>query len=122
LRDLKHELDTWTGYPPAWKPKAGDVLVGFIDGYDIGHTPYGDVRTCLITDEATNEKRSLWLSSTVLLDLFHKHHPTPGERFALKYFGKDSDKGYHRYRLVVDRPGGVDFSPLGGEDREEASP
>lgn len=122
MRDLKRELDTWTGYPPAWRPKVGDVLVAVIDGYDIGHTPYGAVRTCIVTEEATNTKVSLWLSSTVLLDLFNKHKPIPGEKIGLKYLGKDDDKKYHRYRLVVDRPTVVDFSPLGGEDSEEGSP
>jgi hypothetical protein len=123
MRDLKQELDTWTGYPPAWKPKLGDALVGFIDGYDIGHTPFGAVRTCIVTEEASNKKVSLWLSTTVLLDLFQKHKPKPGEKIGLKYLGKDEEKRYHRYRLLIDRPDEiVDFSPLGGEDREESSP
>jgi hypothetical protein len=55
MRDLKRELDTWTGYPPAWKPKPGEVLVAFIDGYDIGHTPYGPVRMVVVIEETTNQ-------------------------------------------------------------------
>jgi hypothetical protein len=123
MRDVKRELDTWTGWPAPWKPKDGDILVGFVDSYDVGHTPFGAVRTCIVTEEATNKKVSLWLSSTVLLDLFQRHKPKPGERIGLKYLGKDEDKGYHRYRLLVDRPDeALEFSPLGGEDREEAGP
>jgi hypothetical protein len=121
MRDLQAELDAWTGYAPAWKPKVGDTLVGFIDSYDVGHTPYGPVCTCIVTEEATNGKVSLWLSSTVLLDLFQKHKPQPGEKIGLKYLGKDAEKNYHRYRLIVDRPAAVDFSPLGGEDDDSGS-
>jgi len=78
-------------------------------------TPFGAVRTCIVTEEATNKKVSLWLSSTVLLDQFQKQKPKPGERIGLKYLGKDEDKGYHRYRLLVERPDeALEFSPLGG--------
>jgi hypothetical protein len=38
MRNLQRAWDRWTGYPPAWKPKAGEALIGFIDGYDVGVT------------------------------------------------------------------------------------
>jgi hypothetical protein len=119
MRDLHRELDTWDGYPPAWRPKPGDILVGFIDSFDIGHTSYGPVRTVIVTVEATNEKVSLWLSSTVLLDQFKRQQPQPREKIGLKYLGKDPDKGYHRYRLLVDRTEPLTFEPLGGEGRND---
>jgi hypothetical protein len=34
-RHLQAELDAWTGYPPAWKPAVGDMLIGFIDSYEV---------------------------------------------------------------------------------------
>jgi hypothetical protein len=116
MRNLYDELASWEGYPPAWRPKPGEILVGFIEDYDVGHTPYGEVRTVMVAAEETGEKVSIWLSSTVLLNLFDRHKPRPGERIGLKYLGKDAEKGYHRYRLLVDRPEAVDFSPLGGEE------
>jgi hypothetical protein len=116
MRDLQQELDGWDGYPEAWRPKPGEVLVGFVDCYDQGHTSYGPVRTVTIIHEKTNTKVSVWLSSTVLLNLFQKHKPKPGERVGLKYLGKDKEKGYHRYRLVVDRPETFELTPLGGEE------
>ncbi len=121
MRDLHAELEQWTGYAPAWRPTVGGTLVGYIDGYDVGHTPYGPVRTCTVTEETTNRKVSVWLSSTVLLDLFDKHRPQPGEKIGVKYLGKDAEKRYHRYRLIVDRPAVIDFSPLGGEEDAERS-
>lgn len=117
MRNLRDELETWDGWPPAWRPQEGDVLVGRIDAYDVGHTQYGPVRTVLLTQD-DGERVSLWLSSTVLLNLFEQHKPKPGGRIGLKYLGKDADKGYHRYRLVVDRPDAADFTPLGGETDE----
>jgi hypothetical protein len=119
MKNLRSELETWNGWPEAWRPEPGDILVGIIDGYDVGHTAYGPVRTVLLTQD-TGGRVSVWLSSTVLLNLFEQHKPKPGERIGLKYLGKDENKGYHRYRLVVDRPG-TDFTPLGGE-RDEAMP
>jgi hypothetical protein len=122
MRDLYDELDRWQGWPEAWRPKPGEVLVGVIDGYDVGRTPYGEVRTVLVTEERTNTKVSVWLSSRVLLDLFQRQKPKPGERIGRKYLGKDADKGYHRDCLVVDRPAeALDFSPLGGE-ADDAAP
>jgi len=111
-RDLNQELKNWDGWPEAWKPTAGDVLVGTVESYDTGFTPYGSVRTVIVTQE-NGERVSLWLSSTVLLDLFNRLKPKPGEKIGLKYMGKDPKKHYHRYHLIVDRE--VDLTPLGGE-------
>lgn len=113
-RNLTKELHDLEDWPEAWRPEVGDVLVGEILSYDVGFTPYGEVRTVIVKPE-TGEKVSLWLSSTVLLDLFRRHKPKPGERIGLKYLGKDTKKGYHRYHLIVDRPVETDFTPLGGE-------
>jgi len=33
-RDLNQELKNWDGWPDAWKPAAGDVLVGTVESYD----------------------------------------------------------------------------------------
>lgn len=113
-RDLNKELNDWEDWPAAWKPQAGGVLVGTVESYDTGFTPYGAVRTVIVM-QGDGERVSLWLSSTVLLDLFRRHKPKPGERIGLKYLGKDPKKGYHRYHLIVDRPVDTDFTPLGGE-------
>ena len=114
-RDLTTTLNEWEGFPPAWRPKAGEVLVGEIENYDAGFTPYGEVRTVIVKREDTGERVSVWLSSTVLLGLFNRHKPKRGERIGLKYLGKDPHKGYHRYQLLVDREEPLDFSPHGGE-------
>jgi hypothetical protein len=63
---------------------------------------------------------SLWLSTTVLLDQFKRLRPRIGERIGLKYLGVHPDRGYHRYKLLVDREEPLDFTPLGGEAKVAA--
>jgi predicted nuclease of predicted toxin-antitoxin system len=52
MRNLQQELDDWDGYPDAWRPQPGEVLVSFVDSYDVGYTAYGEVRTVIVTAEA----------------------------------------------------------------------
>jgi len=120
MRDLFRELNDWSDWPPAWRPEPGDVLVGRVIRYDIGHTVYGPVRTVTI-ERDTGERVAVWLSSTVLLNEFAKQKPKPGERLGLKYLGKHPELGYHRYRLLVDRDEPLEFTPLGGEAKVPAA-
>ena len=116
-RDLRQELEDWDGWPAAWQPEPGDILVGKVLRYSVGEGSFGPVHTCLIEEENTGKRWSLWLSSTVLLRLFQRERPRPGERIGLRYEGKDPEEGYHRYLLLVDREETVpDFHALGGED------
>ena len=73
----------------------------------------------IVTEEATNRKVSVWLTSTVLLNMFQRRKPRPGERVGLKYLGKDVAKGYHRYHLIVDQPTEEEVSALGGEEADD---
>ena len=117
MRDLRQELAGWNGWPSAWGPDVGDILVGTVEQYAQGHTQYGAIRTVIVRDEETGETVSIWLSSTVLLDVFRRERPAIGERIALKYLGKHPTRGYHRYHLIVDREPA--FDPLGGEDADD---
>lgn len=120
MRDLFQELEDYTGeFPPAWRPEPGDVLVGKVVRYDRGFTMYGEVRTVTI-ERDNGERVAVWLSSTVLLNEFAKQKPKPGERIGLKYLGMHPDRGYHRYKLIVDREEPLEFTPLGGEAKVPA--
>jgi hypothetical protein len=115
MRDLKRELEEWDGWPEPWKPEPGDVLVGRVVQYSTAMGRYGPCRTCII-ERDEGGRVAVWLSLTVLLDLFKKEKPQVGERIGLKYLGRDEAKGYHRYRLIVDRAEPEpSFEPLGGE-------
>jgi hypothetical protein len=113
-------LPRWDDGPPAWQPKPGEVLAGVIDRYTISDTPQGLVRTVIVIEARTGEQVSLRLASTCLLSLFAQYQPRPGERIDVRYRWKAPDHGYQRWRLLMDRPETLDFSPLGGEAFDEA--
>jgi hypothetical protein len=91
-----------------------------IDRYTISDTPQGLVRTVIVTEAQTGEQVSLRLASTCLLSLFAPYQPHPGDRIEVRYRWNAPDRGYQRWRLRMDRPEMLDFSPLGGEASDEA--
>jgi hypothetical protein len=113
---LQHR-DSW---PPDWRPQPGEVLTGVIERCGIRHTPSGRVWAVIVASEPTGEHVSLWLASTSLLALFARHQPRPGERIDVRYRWRAMAHDYQRWRLIVDRPASLDFSPLGGEVSDEA--
>ena len=113
-------LPRWDDGPPAWQPQPGEVLAGVIDRYTISDTPKGLVRRVIVTEAQTGEQVSLRLASTCLLWLFAQYQPHPGARIDVHYRGHTPDDGYQRWRLLMDRPETLDFSPLGGEASDEA--
>ncbi|HSF30128.1 MAG TPA: hypothetical protein VLK82_06600 [Candidatus Tectomicrobia bacterium] len=105
---------------PTWRPQAGEVLMGVIDRYTVSETPQGFVRTVIVTEEQTGKQVSLRLASTSLLALFAHYQPHPGERIDMRYRWQAPGHSYQRWRLLMDRPEALDFSPLGGEASDEA--
>jgi hypothetical protein len=91
-----------------------------IHQYTISQTPQGLVRTVIVTEERTGEQVRVQLASTSLLALFAQQQPHPGERIDVRYRWHAPDHGYQRWRLLMDRPGALDLSPLGGEASDEA--
>jgi hypothetical protein len=106
--------------PPTWRPQPGEVLTGVIDRYTVSETSQGFVRTVIVTEERTGRQVSVPLASTSLLALFAQQQPHPGERIDVRYRWHAPGHGYQRWRLLMDRPEPLDFSPLGGEASDEA--
>jgi hypothetical protein len=106
--------------PPTWRPQPGEVLAGVIDRYTVSETAQGFVRMVIVTEERTGERVRLPLASTSLLALFAQQQPHPGERMEVRYRWQAPGHGYERWRLRMDRPETLDFSPLGGEVSDEA--
>jgi hypothetical protein len=104
---------------PFWRPQPGEVLAGVIDHYTISDTPQGPVRTVIVIEERTGEPVSVQLASTSLLALFAQQ-PHPGARIDVRYRGHTPDDGYQRWRLRMDCPAPLEWSPLGGEASDEA--
>lgn len=120
---MRHQYDALqhgNGWPPHWRPQPGEVLTGVIERYGIGQTSSGRVWGVIVAREPTGEQVSLWLASTSLLSLFARHQPQLGERIDVRYRWRAPDHAYQRWRLMVDRPVTLDFSPLGGEVSDEA--
>jgi hypothetical protein len=107
------------GLPP-WRPQPGEVLAGVIDHYTISDTPQGPVRTVIVTEERTGEQVRVPLASTSLLALFAEQQPHPGARIDVRYRWHAPDHDYQRWRLRMDRPAPLEWSPLGGEASDEA--
>ena len=99
---------------PLWRPRPGDILAGVIDHYTISETPQGPVRTVIVTEERTGEQVSVQLASTSLLALFAQQQPHPGARIDVRYRWHAPDHSYQRWRLHMDRPAPLEWSPLGG--------
>jgi len=125
MRDLRAELDGWDGtYPDAWRPRAGETLVGVVKNYTTAENQYGEVAVCTVSEEETGKAVAVWLSSAVLLSLYKRHKPKVGERIGLKYGGTHPEKGYKLYALVVDRPEEAepDFDSLIGDSDAPEEP
>jgi hypothetical protein len=105
---------------PLWRPQPGEVLAGVIDRYTISDTPQGPVRTVIVTEERTGEPISVQLASTSLLALFAEQQPHPGAQIDVRYRWHAPDHSYQRWRLRMDRPAPLEWSPLGGETSDEA--
>jgi hypothetical protein len=120
MQNRYNALPHWDDEPPVWQPQPGEVLAGVIDRYTISDTPRGLVRAVIVTEAQTGEQVSLRLSSTCLLALFAQYQPHPGEQIDVRFRWNAPDHGYLRWRLLVDRPETLDFSPLGGEASDEA--
>jgi len=109
-RDLRDELDRFEGYPAAWIPDVGDVLVGEILRYGSGPTAYGRFPVVTVADEETGEELSVWLLHTALRSEFAQLRPRIGERIGIRRLedGTSDATGhtYRRFLVRVDRPEG----------------
>ena len=108
MPNLYDKLESWEEFPPAWKPSWGEILVGTVDSYDTWEGRYGTVKVVVVRDEAGGSLVSVYLSSAVLLQEFKKLCPRPGEMIGIRYFGKDVDRGYHKYKVMVQRETNVE--------------
>jgi hypothetical protein len=71
-RALKRERGASEGSSDAWKPKPGDVLVGCIQHYAVGHTLCGPVGMVRITNKETNQQASLCKSRENTMDTYRQ--------------------------------------------------
>lgn len=100
-RNLREELSNWDGQFHTWQPEPGDMIVGILQFVEQVETEYGVSKVATILDDEDHQRKSVWLSSTVLANEWQRQMPSIGDRIGIKYGGKH-EKGYHMYALLVD--------------------
>ncbi len=96
--------------PKSWRPEPGEIISGELIKYIKTTSTHGDAIIAVIQPE-TGEPMSVWLG-TVLLRIFKKTRPKPGETIAIKFVGQVQGKKhvYRDYRLALAREGdALDF-------------
>ena len=78
------ELDRQESFPPSWKPKIGDVLVGTIRGYTKPFDIQGERVDVAEVETDEGDHHSLWLTNAVLLSKFRELRPRVGETTATR--------------------------------------
>jgi hypothetical protein len=116
---LREEIDR--EYPAAWIPeRVGEELLGTVvdvrANVPTKHGPVPVVELAL----PNGERRSVWLTHTVLRRAFARQNVALGETVLIRYRGRVAPTSgapeYADYRVVVDRPrpvGTVDWKAIG---------
>lgn len=109
LDDLDRE------YAPAWKPDAGDKIVGIVSEISEREGTYGVYP--IVTLRTEDGELAVHAFHEVLQNELARLAPKQGDLLGIKYAGMDSDKGYHRYRVRRGgaEAGGVEWSRYGSD-------
>ncbi|MGI8711575.1 MAG: hypothetical protein ACR2LA_11350 [Acidimicrobiales bacterium] len=88
---------------PAWRPSPGEVLTGTVaELSQRSHPEYGPYPTLIVVDEAG--QHWTWCAfHHVAKDQLDQHRPAVGDLVGIAYDGRHPDRGYHLWRLVVER-------------------
>jgi hypothetical protein len=97
-RSIADRVDS---FPEPWKPKAGDKLVGEISELDERTSEYGTYPIVVVLTSDGSE-RAFHAFHTVAKNELARQRPRVGDTIAVKYFGKDAEAGYERYRVLVE--------------------
>ncbi|MHB8469999.1 MAG: hypothetical protein ACYDCH_09625 [Gaiellaceae bacterium] len=109
-RSLDDRLDTTA---EAWKPNAGDKIVGEVIDVDSRDGGFGLYPIVVLRTDAGDEY-AVHGFHTVIRNELAKRPPRIGERLGIKYLGK-SDKGYEAYKIVFETAAAVDWQQIADE-------
>lgn len=96
-RNLQDELDNTATF---WKPEEGDSLVGTVIKFGSFENKYGERKTMTVKDDQ-GELWDILLGTKILIEELEK--AAPGDRVGLKYLGVHPQKGYQRYKVIVEK-------------------
>lgn len=107
-------------FPEPWKPEVGAKLVGEVIGVEQRDGEYGSYPIVVVMTGDGSEF-AFHGFHTVAKNELAKQRPEVGDRIAIKYFGRtDDDRGYERYRILVDKPQqAVDWDAIGEQAEAE---
>jgi hypothetical protein len=89
--------------PEPWKPETGAKLVGEVVAVEQRDGEYGVYPIVVVLTEAG--EYAFHGFHTVARNELAKQRPAVGDKIAIKYFGRtEDDRGYERYRILVDKP------------------
>jgi hypothetical protein len=94
-------------YAEAWRPEAGDKLVGEVVELGQREGAFGTYPIVTVRRDDGTEA-ALHAFHTVAANELAKAAPQVGERIAIKYVGQketESGQAYHAYRVATDRAG-----------------
>ncbi|HXF37595.1 MAG TPA: hypothetical protein VNO17_10520 [Actinomycetota bacterium] len=94
--------DRVESFPEPWRPEPGDKLVGTIIELGERASEYGGSYP-LVTVMTDDGREVVWHAfHTVARSELARQRPEVGDRIAAKYWGRDEDRGYERYRVLVE--------------------
>lgn len=94
--------DRVENFPSAWKPKTGEKLTGTITELSERESEFGAYPAVGISTD-TGEEVVFHAFHVAARNQLARLRPEVGDRLAVKYFGKDEEKGYEKYRILIDR-------------------
>jgi len=99
VKSLQDRLQAKT---ESWKPKPGDTLIGTLLEITERESEYG-VYPLLIIETEDGDEVAVHGFHTVLKNELGRQAPVVGDQIGIIYHGKDEDRKYEKYRVVLDR-------------------
>lgn len=121
MNTLEQRLDS---YAEAWRPEPGDKLVGTVVELGQRQSEFDKDPYPIITVETEEgEQFAFHGFHTVARGELAKLRPRLGERIGIAYHGKHEERGYERYRIIVEREHGddPDWDAIGVHAEAEAA-
>jgi hypothetical protein len=106
--------------PEPWKPEVGANLVGEVIGVEQRDGEFGSYPIVIVITEDGSEF-AFHGFHTVAKNELAKQRPAVGDKIAIKSFGRtEDDRGYERYRILVDKPqAALDWDAIGEQAEAE---
>jgi len=88
--------------PHPWKPEAGDRLVGTVVDLGERDSQFGGVYPMVTILTDGGEEFVVHGYHTVLKGELAQQRPAAGDHIGIAYMGRDQEKGYEKYRVIVE--------------------